>query len=68
MAKKLSEQKFFDTFLPLTGKEINLTLLSDGNQLKGKVGNVMFDSFILQTKTGTEIVRYDDLLYFEANS
>jgi hypothetical protein len=65
MLKKLSEQKFFEKFIKLSGKRIRLVLKSQGIELDGTVINAMFDSFLIQTKKGNQVVRYDDLLFFE---
>jgi hypothetical protein len=66
MLKKISEQNFFEQFTKLTGKQVRLSIRSKGKEIEGKILNAMFDSFLLQTKQGNEVVTYDDMLFFES--
>lgn len=66
MLKKISEQNFFEQFTKLTGKQVRLSLRSNGKKLEGLILNAMFDSFLLQTKQGNQVVTYNDMLYFES--
>lgn len=65
MLKKLSEQNFFEEFIRLHGKKIKVSQKSTGKELEGIVSNSMFDSFILHSKNGNVIIRFDDILFFE---
>jgi hypothetical protein len=66
MLNTISEQKFFEQFMSLVGREISLITRSSGEKIEGTVENSMFDSFVLLSKTGKRIIRFDDLLFFES--
>lgn len=61
----ISEQKFFEQFMSLVGSEIRLITRSNGEKIEGTVENSMFDSFVLLSKSGKRIIRFDDMLFFE---
>ncbi len=70
MNKKISEQKYFEEFTSLTGHKVRASTRGDTDTTKagiieGTVSNAMFDSFRLNTKTGQQIIRYDDLVFIE---
>lgn len=65
MLKKISEQRYFEEFISLVGSKIRIALRSSGEEIIGIVTNAMFDSFLLDIKSGTRVITFDDLVYFE---
>ena len=58
-----NEQNWFEELLRLVGKDIEIGLKTNGSAVVGKVKNTMFDSFILDCKGQTKVVRFQDLSY-----
>lgn len=62
----MSAQALFEEFLHLVGKEVEISLSSSGELVRGKVLNSMFDSLILETPTKRRIIAFTDLNYFRS--
>ena len=63
MSGSANDQKWFQELLKLVGKEVEIGLNSGGKVLSGIVRNTMFDSFLLESKGQTNIVRFQDVGY-----
>lgn len=59
-------EKIFLDLLKLRGKKLEVASASKNKPLKGVLTNVMFDSFILSSEKGPEIVRFSDVLTLES--
>ncbi|MCC6952676.1 MAG: hypothetical protein IT290_01020 [Deltaproteobacteria bacterium] len=57
-----SNQEIFENILSLVGSEVEVGLISTGEQLRGTITNAMFDSFIVHAKT-PRVVRFNDVLF-----
>ncbi len=59
----LDAQALFQNLLKLVGRQVELSTPEAAKPLKGRISNVMFDSFILDTDTGRRIVRFEDIVF-----
>lgn len=59
----LDEQAFFEEFLKRQGRRLELGIRTTNQKLQGVVSNTMFDSILLTTQSGPQIVRFDQILY-----
>ncbi len=58
-----SEDNLFEQSLKFVGKEVEISLASSGETLRGKVIYSMFDSLLLCTKEGNRVISFYDLVY-----
>ena len=65
MAEHTSEQELFEGYLKLVGKSVAVGLRSTGEQLRGRISNTMFDSFLLQLSNTSRVIGFRDVLYVE---
>ena len=61
----LNQQRLFEQFLSLTGKQVRLGLRSSGERLEGLVQYTMFDSLLLNTGNENRVVAFQDLVFFD---
>ena len=61
MSMSINFAEIFQKLLSLVGKEVEVTLASQGKIIKGTVTNAMFDSFIVEGAQGKQIVSFSDL-------
>ncbi len=62
------EKRIFNDLLSLVGKTVEVGVASSRARLRGEVRNAMFDSFILETETGKQIIRFEDILFLDEMS
>lgn len=60
-----SEQAQFRDLLKLVGKEVELSLRTTGEKLRGKIVYDMFDSFLFEANQTRRVIRVTDLLYLD---
>lgn len=58
---KISEQRYYREILSLVGTEIELLLRSRPAPVRGVIASTNFDSFILETEGGRQLIRFQDI-------
>ena len=62
MSMSINFAEIFQTLLSLVGKEVEVTLASQGHIIKGTLTNASFDSFIVEGVQGKQIISFSDML------
>lgn len=64
----MDRQELFQQLNALRGKPLRITAASLSGVAEGQIEYVSFDSFLLSTSKGRELVRFDDLVSIETPS
>ena len=63
--ERVGEQELFRKILSLQGKEVEVSLNSSGELLRGKIVNTMFDSFLIEVRGANRVVPFSDILFLD---
>lgn len=63
--ERVGEQEFFRKILSLQGKEVEVSLSTSGELLRGRIVNTMFDSFLIEVKGKNRVVAFSEILFLD---